>query len=64
MPTEVHDVNKFLSLAEQAEHCRVKRLKEVVKLKLRTRGKLYTLKVSPEQAEELLKSLKCELREV
>ena len=64
MPTEVHDVDEFLRLAERAEHCRVKRLKDVVKLKLRTRGRLYTLKLNPERAEELLKSLKCELREV
>jgi hypothetical protein len=42
----------------------VKRLKDVVKLKLRTARKLYTLKVEPMKAEEIIKKLQCEIREI
>ncbi|MBS7624760.1 MAG: 50S ribosomal protein L38e [Candidatus Bathyarchaeia archaeon] len=64
MPTEIFDVEKFVELSEKAEQCRVKRLKDVVKLKLRTRKMLYTLKVDPAKAEEVLKRIKCEVVEV
>lgn len=64
MPVEVLDVEKFAQLSEKAEYCAVKRLKDVVKLKLRTTKMLYTLKVEPTQTDEVLKKLKCEVREV
>jgi hypothetical protein len=35
-----------------------------VKLKLRTPSKLYTLKVEPLKAEEVIKKLKCEIKEL
>ncbi|MGQ4874940.1 MAG: hypothetical protein ACP6IY_12810 [Promethearchaeia archaeon] len=64
MPREIFDKEKFLEIAEYAEHCRVKRLKDVVKLKLRTKKILYTYKTDPVTAEELLKSIKCEIIEL
>ncbi len=64
MPVEVFDVDKFAQLSEKAEYCDVKRLKNVVKLKLRTTRTLYTLKVEPTRTDEVLKKLKCETREV
>jgi len=64
MPTELEDVEAFVKLSERAESCRIKRLGEVVKLKLRTSGRLYTLKVDKGKAEELIKNLKCETIEV
>jgi hypothetical protein len=42
----------------------VKRSKDVVKLKLRTGRYLYTLKVDPARADEIVKQLKCEVREI
>jgi len=42
----------------------MKRLKKTVKLKLRTPKRLYTLKVEPTMAEEIVKKLRCEIREV
>jgi hypothetical protein len=39
-------------------------MKNEVKLKLRTPSKLYTLKVEPGMAEETIKKLKCEIKEV
>ena len=42
----------------------MKRLKDVVKLKLRTPNVLYTLKVEPMKAEEVIKKLQCEIREL
>lgn len=64
MPTEIFDPNRFVEISERAEYCAVKRLKDVVKLKLRTVRRLYTLKVEPVEAEELIKKLQCEIREI
>ncbi|MEM1563576.1 MAG: 50S ribosomal protein L38e [Candidatus Bathyarchaeia archaeon] len=64
MPTEIFDIDKFVEISERAEYCAVKRLKDVVKLKLRTSRMLYTLKVEPLKAEEVIKKLKCEIREI
>jgi ferritin-like protein len=64
MPTEIFDVDKFVEISERAEYCAVKRLKDVVKLKLRTSRMLYTLKVEPSKAEEVIKKLRCEIREI
>lgn len=64
MPEEIFDIDKFVQVSERAEYCAIKRLKKIVKLKLRTPKKLYTLKVDPAKAEEILKKLRCEIREV
>jgi len=64
MPAEIFDQDKFVEISERAEYCAVKRLKDVVKLKLRTARRLYTLKVEPVKAEELIKKLQCEIREI
>ena len=64
MPTEIKDPEEFVKISERAKYCIVKRLKGVVKLKLRTPRILYTLKVNPSQTEEILKKLRCEIREI
>jgi len=64
MPSEIFDVDKFIEISERAEFCAIKRLKDVVKLKLRTPRKLYTLKAEPAKAEEIIKKLQCEIREI
>jgi len=64
MPAEIFDSSRFVEISERAEYCAVKRLKDVVKLKLRTASRLYTLKVEPAEAEELIKKLQCEIREI
>jgi len=64
MPSEIFDQDRFVEISERAEYCAVKRLRDVVKLKLRTARRLYTLKVEPVKAEELIKKLQCEIREI
>jgi ferritin-like protein len=64
MPAEILDTEHFVKLSEHAQYCAVKRLKEVVKLKIRTPSKLYTLKIEPMKAEEIIKKLQCEIREI
>jgi len=64
VPQEILDVDKFIQLSKQAEYCAVKRLKNAVKLKIRTPNKLFTLKVDPGTAEGIVKKLQCEIREV
>jgi len=64
MPEEIFDVDKFVEISERADYCNIKRLKRMVKLKLRTPRKLFTLKVEPTKAEEIVKKLRCEIREI
>lgn len=64
MPEEISDADKFIEVSERAEYCNIKRLKQTVKLKLRTPRKLITLKVDPTKAEEIIKKLHCEIREI
>ena len=64
MPSEIFDVEKFVTMSANAKYCSVKRLKETVKLKLRTPSRLYTLKVEPLKADEVIKKLKCEIQEL
>jgi ferritin-like protein len=64
MPEEITNVDKFVEISARAEYCNIKRLKDTVKLKLRTSKKLYTLKVAPTNAEEIIKKIQCEIREI
>jgi hypothetical protein len=64
MPREIFDTKEFVRLSSGADHCRIKRTKDVVKLKLRTKRLLYTIKLPAKEAEEVLKSLKCPVKEV
>ena len=63
MPAQISDVEEFVRISERAEECRVKRLEDIVKLKLRTPSRLYTMKLNAEEAAEVLKRLKCEVVE-
>jgi hypothetical protein len=63
MPVEIADTEKFVQVSERASVCRVKRLQDTVKLKLRTQKTLYTIKVDTKTAEELIKQIKCEIVE-
>jgi len=64
MPSEVFDADEFVEISGRADSCDVKRLRDVVKLKLRTVGRLYTLKVEPAKATEIINRLQCEVREI
>ncbi len=64
MPAEITNPDKFVEISEGALECRVKRSKDVVKLKLRTPSRLYTYKVKVDRADDVLKRLKCEIVEV
>jgi hypothetical protein len=63
MPSEVANSEEFVKLSERASECRVKRLKDIVKLKLRTPKQLYTIRLDPEKAAEVLKLVRCEVIE-
>jgi ferritin-like protein len=63
MPSEITDVDKFVAMSAKAKYCSVKRLKDSVKLKLRTPSQLYTLKIEPLRADEIIKRLQCEIQE-
>jgi len=63
LPKEITDADEFIKMSEKAMECRVKRSEDTVKLKLRMPRQLYTLKVDPARAAELLKQVKCEVIE-
>jgi len=63
MPAEITDTEEFVRVSERASECRVKRLRDAVKLKLRTSKQLYTIRVDPDKAAEILKQVKCEVIE-
>ena len=63
MPKQIHDVEKFLEMSEDAVECRVKRGGENVKLKLRTSKYLYTIILEPQEAEAVLQQVKCQIVE-
>jgi hypothetical protein len=64
LPKEIQDEQKFIELSDRAYHCRVKRLKDVVKLKLRTQKYLYTFKTDPGTAERLVRDISCDVIEI
>ncbi|HUX98928.1 MAG TPA: hypothetical protein VMV49_05200 [Candidatus Deferrimicrobium sp.] len=64
MPKELKDIDKFVELSNTAAECRIIRIKNTVKLKLRTVRYLYTLKLEPEGAEEIIKKIKCQVIEI
>jgi large subunit ribosomal protein L38e len=64
MPVEVKDKEEFLELSEKATECRVKKNIDNTKLKLRTKKYLYTIKLDPTDAEELINRLNCRIIEI
>jgi len=58
LPREILSEEEFFAVLERAEECRVKRLPDEVKLKLRTPRYLYTYKTDPSTAERLIAGLK------
>jgi large subunit ribosomal protein L38e len=59
LPKEIFDTEEFLALADQAYECRVKRQGDMMKLKLRTRRQLYTIKLETAEGEDLLNKIDC-----
>jgi hypothetical protein len=64
LPKEIFDPEEFIELAGKASECRVKRLDDLIKLKLRTTRQLYTIKLETEEGEELLKKINCPKKEL
>ena len=53
MPEEIKDLTKLDDIIALATECRVKRIGDIVKMKFRTKHKLYTIKVSVNEAEAI-----------
>ncbi|MFX1474549.1 MAG: hypothetical protein ACFFCO_03595 [Promethearchaeota archaeon] len=64
MPREIQSEEEFLVLVDRAVECRVKRLRDMVKLKLRTSRYLYTYKCDTATAERLIGRLKIPIVDV
>ncbi len=61
MPKEITEESEFVEIAKtRASSCRIKRVGDVVKLKLRTPKHLFTFKTTPAKAEDLLKQIEIE----
>lgn len=66
MPEELKTKEEFMATLDLASVCYVKRLKnsDIVKLKLRTKKRLYTFKTSPKEANKIVSSLNIPVEEV
>ncbi|MBY9007213.1 MAG: hypothetical protein KGD63_10695 [Candidatus Lokiarchaeota archaeon] len=64
LPKEIFNEEEFVNLSDRAVHCRVKRVKDTVKLKLRTKKTLYTYKTDPSSAERILRDISCDIIEL
>lgn len=53
MPEEIKDLSKLDDIIARSTECRVKRIGDIVKMKFRTKNKLYTIKVSVNEAETI-----------
>ena len=53
MPEEIKDLNKLDDIIARSTECRVKRIGDFVKMKFKTKNKLYTIKVSVNEAEAI-----------
>ena len=58
MPKEIFLLALWKQYGERAEEVRVKRYQDYVKLKARLSGYLYTIKLPPDKAEQVLSELK------
>ncbi len=58
MPKELKDKAEFKKLLESAVEVRVSRNGDSAKVKLRTKGQLYTLRTTTEDADALVKGVK------
>ena len=66
MPEELKSIEEFMTTLNLASVCYVKRLKksDTVKLKLRTKKRLYTFKTTPTEANKIVQSLNIPVEEV
>ena len=66
MPEEIFSVEEFNILLPSATEVRMKRgsAGSQVKLKIRTKNKLYTYKCNPNEAEKIWNSIRISKREV
>ena len=66
LPEEIKTKEEFMATLSLASICYVKRVKnsDTVKLKLRTKKRLYTFKTTPEEANKIVSSLNIPVEEV
>ena len=66
MPEELKSIEEFMTTLDLASVCYVKRLKksDTVKLKLRTKKRLYTFKTTPTEANKIVQSLNIPVEEI
>ena len=58
MPKEIADIEKIDEIIPKTIEVRVKKVKDIVKVKFRTKRYLYTIKLTDKEAEALINELK------
>ncbi|MHA1615920.1 MAG: 50S ribosomal protein L38e [Candidatus Njordarchaeales archaeon] len=58
MPKEIHRLEELDEIIPRTLEVRVKKHKDFVKVKFRTKSYLYTIKLSEREAESLLEKIK------
>jgi len=58
MPKEITDIKEIDEIIKKANEIRVKRVKDIIKVKFRTKRYLYTVKLTEKEADALINELK------
>ena len=58
MPKEITDISLIDEIIPKTVEVRIKKVKDIVKVKFRTRRYLYTIKLTDKEAETLINELK------
>lgn len=58
MPKEILNIDEVDEILKKTKEIRIKRHKNVVKVKFRTKRYLYTLKLKPEEFEKIFPKLR------
>ncbi|MHA1310499.1 MAG: hypothetical protein ACTSQO_06170 [Candidatus Helarchaeota archaeon] len=64
IPVEIKDENELLKIAKDSTECKVIRVGDKVKIKVRGTKYLYTYITNPKSSEELLKKIPCKIIEL
>jgi len=58
MPKEIHNIEELDKIVPRTIEVRVKKHKDFVKVKFRTKAYLYTIKLSEKEADAILEKIK------
>ena len=64
IPIEIKSEKELIQIAKNASECKVLRVGDIVKIKIRGPKYLYTFKTDPNSSDSLLKKIPCKVMEL